>query len=310
MIYTSGTTGHPKGVMIEHQGVVNLALMKGKEFKLINSKEAKHCLWYSNYVFDAHVWEIYTSVLNGNVIHIVGNHIRQDINLLASYIEHNKIYFALIPPALLNENNVLQVKVLLVGGDITKNNIIKKHLNANVKVINAYGPTETTVMCSTHLFANGEEFKNIGTPISNAKCYVLDNNLNPLPIGGIGELYVGGTGLARGYLNQAELTEERFIPNPFQTEAERRDTSYGEKGRNARLYKTGDLVRWLPDGNLEYIGRNDFQVKIRGYRIELGEIENALSSYEGVKQSVVLAKERTSPAEETSGNKYLVGYYV
>jgi putative pyridoxal-dependent aspartate 1-decarboxylase len=143
----------------------------------------------------------------------------------------------------------------------------------------------------------------IGRPIINTTLYVLDRDLKPLPLGVIGELYVGGVGLARGYLNKPELTAERFIGNPFQTKEEKVDESYGPNGRNARLYKTGDLVRWLPDGNIEYIERSDFQVKIRGYRVELGEIENSLSNFEGVKQAVVLAREHHRA-------KYLVGYYV
>ncbi|NEJ83943.1 AMP-binding protein, partial [Rhizobium leguminosarum] len=130
------------------------------------------------------------------------------------------------------------------------------------------------------------------------------------PIGAIGELYVGGVGLAKGYLNRPELTKERFIVNPFQTVEENQDKRYGASGRNARLYKTGDLVRWLADGNLEYIGRNDFQVKVRGHRIELGEIESVLSTYPKLRQSVVLAKEYKSFAGEGGNNKYLVGYYV
>ena len=129
-------------------------------------------------------------------------------------------------------------------------------------------------------------------------------------IGAVGELYIGGDGLARGYLNRPDLTTERFLPNPFQTKAEREDKRYGENGRNARIYKTGDLVRRLTTGDLEYIGRNDFQVKIRGYRIELGEIESALSSYAGIVQSVVLAKDHLDQIGTKTGNKYLVGYYI
>ena len=167
-------------------------------------------------------------------------------------------------------------------------------------LVNMYGITETTV----HVTYKPIEEKDIGlksligSRIPDLKTYVLDAFLNPLPIGAVGELFVGGEGLARGYLNQPELTAAKFISNPFQSEEEKKS------GKNSRLYKTGDLVRWLPDGNLEFLGRNDFQVKIRGFRIELGEIEAALNSYEGIQTSVVLAK------EHTGGSKYLVGYYV
>jgi non-ribosomal peptide synthase protein (TIGR01720 family) len=144
--------------------------------------------------------------------------------------------------------------------------------------------------------------KQLGNHLENEKCYILNSDLKPVPIGAIGELHIGGTGLARGYLNKPDLTKEKFIQNPFQTDEEKK------KGKNSRIYKTGDLVRWLPDGNLDYIGRNDFQVKIRGFRIELEEIESVLLEYEGIKQSVVLAKERKKDNDEII--KYLVGYYV
>jgi acyl-coenzyme A synthetase/AMP-(fatty) acid ligase len=176
------------------------------------------------------------------------------------------------------ENNKLYLITLIVAGE--KLSLIK--LN-KFDFINEYGPTENTV-CTTQ-FRVTECNKNIliGAPIFNTSCYVLDKNLRPLPIGAVGELYIGGVGLARGYLNRPELTAEKFIANPFRSELERVES------KNTRLYKTGDLVRWLPDGNLEYIGRNDFQVKIRGYRIELGEIESILSTYAGISQSVVIA---------------------
>ena len=310
VIYTSGTTGHPKGVMIEHKGVINLAIDQANEFALNSLNDVKNCLWYSNYVFDAHVWEVYSAILSGHSIHIIDNDIRQNIDLLSNYIKKHKIYIALIPPILLNEQALLNVDILVVGGDKTSSHVIKRYIDNNINVVNAYGPTEITVMSNMHFFNSNNLASNIGIPISNAKCYVLDYNLQPLPIGAVGELYVGGEGLARGYLNRPELTKERFIANPFQTEQEKQDKRYGESGRNVRMYKTGDLVRWLPDGNLEYIGRNDFQVKIRGYRIELGEIEAALSTYPGIKQAVVLAKELKSLSDAGTGHKYLLAYYV
>lgn len=306
VIYTSGTTGKPKGVMIEHRGVINLAVVQSKEFGL-NNQEIKSCLWYSNYVFDAHVWEVYSTILTGNTIHLINDNVRQNIGLLEQYIQYNAVTVATIPPALLNDKNLLLLNTLVVAGEKTSKEILDFYYDNNVRVINAYGPSETTV-CATLNHYNDNGITNIGSPISNHKCYVLDSNLNPLPIGAIGELYIGGDGVARGYLNQPELTAEKFIKNPFQTAEEKADISYGPQGRNTRLYKTGDLVRWLPDGNLEYIGRMDFQVKIHGFRIELGEIESVLSSYSGVKQCVVIAKEHHT--SEDSNNKYLVGYYV
>ncbi|WP_299249782.1 non-ribosomal peptide synthetase, partial [uncultured Aquimarina sp.] len=177
----------------------------------------------------------------------------------------------------------------------------KKEKNLNTVLVNMYGITETTVHVTyKELKPQEDTLSNIGKPLSDLKAYVLDNFGTPVPIGVTGELYIGGAGVARGYLNREALTKERFIENPFATDLDI------EKGYT-RLYKTGDLVRWLEDGNLEYIGRNDDQVKIRGYRIELGEIETALSTITGIAQSCVLVKER----ETDSGLvKYLVGYYV
>ncbi|NDB85091.1 MAG: gramicidin biosynthesis protein, partial [Alphaproteobacteria bacterium] len=202
------------------------------------------------------------------------------------------------------------LRYIIFGGEVLSLSQLKPWINYygddQPKLINMYGITETTVHTTYNRISKQELYKNsyIGKKISDLKAYVLDKNLRPLPIGAVGELYIGGVGLARGYLNRPELTAEKFIANPFRSELE------GVESKNTRLYKTGDLVRWLPDGNLEYIGRNDFQVKIRGYRIELGEIESVLSTYAGISQSVVIAKEHVDVEGVSTGNKYLVGYYV
>jgi len=182
------------------------------------------------------------------------------------------------------------------GGEPLSASLLDKLHQGGYTIINSYGPTETSVTSLVNVTGLGTS---IGRPIANTMVYVLDATLQPVPIGAVGELYIGGEGVARGYLNQADLTQERFIANPFQTAEEK------QASRNARMYKTGDLVRYLPDGNLVYLGRNDFQVKLRGYRIELGEVETQLVAYPGIKQSVVLVKEQASTA-----SKYLVGYYV
>jgi len=313
VIYTSGTTGNPKGVMIEHRSTVNLAIMQGKEFglsmvdKFTNHKDIKNCLCYANYVFDASVSEILTCILSGNKLYLLSNDERLNLDSLDKYIKNNNINIATIPPALLNQESYnLNLSTLVVAGEQMSNKIYYYYVNNNNKLINAYGPTEVTVCSSLRCYKENDIVSNIGTPLSNTKVYVLSTSLNPLPIGAIGELYVGGVGLARGYLNNPSLTNEKFISNPFQTDEEKKDKSYGSKGRNSRLYKTGDLVRWLLDGNLEYIGRNDFQLKIRGYRVELSEIESVFSLFSGVKQCVVIAKEHITNAE----SKYLVGYYT
>ncbi|RMZ60274.1 amino acid adenylation domain-containing protein, partial [Chryseobacterium nematophagum] len=293
VIYTSGTTGKPKGVMIEHRSVVNFVESMIKSHRL---DEYRNVGCYSNYVFDVFISETFPVLCNGNTLWLYSSVLRSDVRDLNKYIKENEIEVSFIPPVLLKELLPdTDLKLILVGGesfptlDTSYEDII---------FINEYGPTETTVWSTYHHYNEDHNPLNIGRPIRNTSVYVLDSHLRAVPLGGVGELYIGGVGVSRGYLNLAELTDERFVVNPFQREDEK------EIGYNSRIYKTGDLVRFLPDGNLQYIGRNDFQVKIRGYRIELGEIENALLSYAGIRQGVVLAK------EQGSGIKYLVGYYV
>jgi iturin family lipopeptide synthetase A len=300
VIYTSGTTGRPKGVMLQHRGIVNLALAQGLEYGLeIKGGTVLHqnCLAYANYVFDAHVWEIYTTLIHGHSLHIIDKNLRTDISLLQEYIRKNAIAVATVPPALLDLDHILEVKTLIVAGEITPSRIMERYVKRNINIINAYGPTEATVCSTFHRYRLGDSNRNIGGPLSNMSVYVLDREGRPLPMGAIGELYIGGVGLARGYWNNEALTRERFVNNRFAEEA---DLAMGY----AHLYRTGDLVRWLAGGNLEYLGRSDFQVKIRGYRIELGEIESQLSTYPGLRQAVVTVGSRAS------GDKYLIGYYV
>ncbi|HLX54628.1 MAG TPA: condensation domain-containing protein, partial [Aquella sp.] len=204
------------------------------------------------------------------------------------------------------------LKYLLVGGEALNYYLVKMLSNSPYKpahFINGYGPTEnTTFSCIWSVDKN--KLLNtisvpIGKPFANRTAYVLGCHLDVLPVGAIGELYVGGSGLAIGYLNQLQLTKERFIINPFQTEKER------QLGINARIYKTGDLVRYLPNGNLEYIGRNDFQIKIRGYRVELSEIENVLLTYPNVEHCIVLSKKSSDTNDnQVLENMYLIAYYI
>ncbi|MHB9148389.1 MAG: amino acid adenylation domain-containing protein, partial [Candidatus Amoebophilus sp.] len=323
VIYTSGTTGHPKGVMIGHTGVVSL--VKGVDYVHIDSNDC--FIQLADIAFDAATFEIWGGLLNGARLFIPSDRssLFADMSLFKHTIITNGISVLWLTKTLFDQLVLLdasifkEIKYLLVGGEALNQELMLRLIssaNAPQNVINGYGPTEnTTFSCTFNLSKESTVCSDsipIGKPLSSRKTYVLDSRLRPLPIGAIGELYVGGDGLARGYLNRPELTRERFIVNPFQTKQEKQEKSYGESGRNARLYKTGDLVRWLSDGNLEYIGRNDFQVKLRGYRIELGEIESALLSYAGIKQAVVLAKEHKSIGGDGSlaGSKYLVGYYV
>ncbi|CAA7388346.1 Gramicidin S synthase 2 [Chryseobacterium fistulae] len=302
VIYTSGTTGKPKGVMIEHRSVINLIEQQSVLFNLntthYSSDSQKRALWYANYVFDAHVWDVYCFLSFGHTLHLISKEIQTDLSTLHRYIVENAIQIASVAPVLLTKELILPLDTLIVAGDITHPDVMECYTREGVDIINGYGPTESTVCATYHHYQEDYNPLNIGHSISNITTYVLDEYLRPVPVGAVGELYIGGSGLSRGYLNLAELTSERFLENPFQSEEDK------ARSYNARMYKTGDLVRYLPGGDIEYIGRNDFQVKIRGYRIELGEIENSLLSYAGIRQGAVLVK------EHSSGFKYLVGYYV
>jgi amino acid adenylation domain-containing protein len=297
VIYTSGTTGEPKGVMLEHRGLVNLALNQGNLFGLCDQDHQVNCLWYANYVFDAHVSEVFTALVRGHRLYITSDKQRMDLGLLKRYIQENEINIGTIPPALLDREMVLPLDTIVMAGEVSRWDVMDAYTERGALVINAYGPTESTVCATCHVYKRGDGNRNIGRPIGNTAAYILDEGMKPVPVGAIGELHIGGVGVARGYLNKPELAAEKFVKNPFQSEAEK------ERGYNGRLYKTGDLARYLGDGNIEYLGRNDFQVKVRGFRIELGEIENALLKHPGVRQSVVIAAER-------GGEKYLAAYYV
>ena len=299
VIYTSGTTGNPKGVMIEHSGVINLKYDLTKRYKF-GKKEV--ILQLSNYVFDASVEQITLTLLNGYTLVCITQHNLLNSKKFYNYMNLYNVSHIHGTPTLLTKYNLSlfkSIKRAIYGGeklDVNLQGIINKY--PNISIINEYAPTEATITSTVKFIKNNTDIS-IGTPISNTKAYVLSSDLSLLPIGAVGELYIGGVGLARGYLNNPDLTAKRFISNPFQSKKEE------ECKKNSRIYKTGDLVRWLPDGNLEYIGRNDFQVKIRGFRIELGEIESVLSRYIGVKQAVVLTKEK-----EDTNNKYLIAYYT
>jgi amino acid adenylation domain-containing protein/non-ribosomal peptide synthase protein (TIGR01720 family) len=295
VIYTSGTTGKPKGVMIPHRGVVNTIAAQINSFKISNQSSV---LQFASFTFDASVSEIFSALLSGAQL-FVGNKERLlPGDALAETLEKYGISVATIPPtalAVTPYQRYSQLQTLIVAGEACSAEVMQSW-SKTYRCINAYGPTEASICAALWIFPKDFSTPLLGKPIANVKLYVLDSALNPLPTDVTGELYITGAGLARGYLNREKLTAERFILNPFASEIDK-------KNNYTHLYKTGDLVRWLSDGNLEYIGRNDFQVKIRGYRIELGEIENNLMSYSLVKQAVVLLKEH-------SDNKYLVAYYV
>ncbi|HJK86029.1 MAG TPA: amino acid adenylation domain-containing protein [Candidatus Megaira endosymbiont of Stentor roeselii] len=310
VIYTSGTTGKPKGVMIGHKGVTNtiLSLDKVYDFSKGNRVTA-----FTSYVFDVSVSEFFTTLFKGGQLYLLSDTLRRDHTLIKDYIITHRINYIYLPPILLSSLDRIiykSLKGIIYAGESCDRNT-GKYWSQYYKLYNYYGPTEAAIYTSAKQIIS-EEINLIGKPISNTKCYILNKDLKPLSVGAIGELYVSGVGLAQGYLNKPDLTAEKFIANPFRIQ--------GEINFNwtSRLYKTGDLVRYLPDGNIEYIGRSDFQVKIRGYRIELEEIENTISSYCGIKQSVVIAKEYSynqsltsiKDAVSSTSNKLLIGYYV
>ncbi|NQU32406.1 MAG: amino acid adenylation domain-containing protein, partial [Bacteroidetes bacterium] len=304
VMYTSGTTGKPKGVMNSHGNIISLVI---NDFIKVTDKDSFAFL--SSPVFDASVFEIWMSLCYGAKLVIPADtkELVATANNFISFLDKNSINIIWLTKTLFNtifSNNqsvFKNIKYLLIGGEALDVDIINSLIATEDKpqnILNGYGPTESTTFATTYLIADIIKSSSvpIGKGINNRFLYVLDKNLCPVPESVTGELHIGGAGLAGGYLNIPELTAQKFISNPFAT------TEDIAKGYT-KIYKTGDLVRWLPDGNLEFIGRNDFQVKIRGYRIELGEIENALTSIENINQACVLAKEK-------NGNKYLVGYFV
>ena len=304
-IYTSGTTGQPKAVLVEHRGVVNLMTSLERTFNLSRDKGEEAILSFSNYVFDHFVEQMLDALLNGQKLVILDDALRTDPIRLHRYMNDHRVTYLSGTPSVLSMYEYSTIASLLridaIGEDLTVAKFNKIRATFDGQIINGYGPTEISITSHKRLYRPDEPRRNgsIGYPVANTTCYVLDEEGRRVPIGRVGELYIGGAGVARGYLNRDELTRERFLTNPFQTADDK------EIGANARLYRTGDLVRWLPTGELEYLGRNDLQVKIRGQRVELGEIEAVLSSFPGITRSVVIARER--PGHDL---KQLVGFYV
>ncbi len=299
VIYTSGSTGIPKGVKIAHRSVNRLLF--GVNYVKLDADE--RILQMAPIVFDASTFEIWGALLRGGRCVLFPDSI-PSAQTLKQTIEKEGITTLWLTAALFNviidENPqaLSKIKQLLIGGEALSVNHVQKALLSlpSTQIINGYGPTESTTFTCCYPIPRIRETSidsiPIGRPISNTQIYLLDEYLQPVPIGVIGELYIGGAGLAQGYLNRPELTTEKFISNPF------------EESGDSKLYKTGDLARYLPDGNIEYIGRIDHQVKIRGFRIELGEIEAILSQHHDVKVACVIVR------EDTPGDKRLVAYIV
>lgn len=292
VIYTSGSTGLPKGVMVEHGQIVNTILSQIDYFKLDQNSKG---LQFAPFSFDASVWETFMIILSGGSLYLVSEEERKDVNTLTAYIKENDINIATLPPsyiALVDIDDLKSLDILITAGEAPDYEIIKPYLKYGT-YYNAYGPTEASV-CGTVFKmpeSNTAAYRNIpiGKPIANAKIHILDQYNNLVPVGIVGEICIGGTGVARGYLNREDLTNEKFIKNPF---------------GNGRLYRTGDLGKWTAEGNIIYEGRNDEQVKIRGYRIEITAIEQQLLENEQIQEAVVCVQ------EGYQGTKELVAYIV
>ena len=297
--YTSGSTGQPKGVLIEHRGV--LRLLKTSNF--IQLTQDSVFLHTANIAFDAATIEIWGPLLNGGtcVIYPEQSLDITSINKVINTYEINSIFLTagLFKEWSNHKDSLPSLNWIVFGGDVTQPSDayrIQQQI-PQATLINAYGPTENTVVTSSYCIPKltpAELSIPIGTPIGNDQVLLLDSNNQLVPFGAIGELCVSGPGLARGYLNREQLTEERFITNPYYQQ--RQDESF------KRLYKTGDLARYLPNGNIQFVGRNDGQVKIRGFRIELGEIEHQLNKMDEIDSSIVLIK------ESDDGDKHIIAY--
>ncbi|MCW6048552.1 amino acid adenylation domain-containing protein [Lyngbya sp. CCAP 1446/10] len=292
VIYTSGSTGKPKGVQVLHRGAVNF-LKSMREQPGISATDI--LLSVTTLSFDIAVLELFLPLTVGAQVVILSREAAMDGRKLLRTIAQLGITILQATPVtwrlLLESGWEGQSPMkMLSGGEAIPKELAAQLLTKGTELWNMYGPTETTVWSTVYQIKDPEQRILIGKPIANTDIYILDSLLQPVPVGVAGELHIGGSGLARGYLQRDDLTTERFIPNPF------RETE--------RIYKTGDLARYLPDGNIECLGRLDFQVKIRGFRIELGEIESVLVKHSNVQQAVVIVR------EDFPGDKRLVGYIV
>ena len=304
VIYTSGSTGRPKGIAMRHRSVVNLIEWHRSIF---GSGEGQRVLQFAALSFDVAFQEIFSTLCTGGTLVLLDEWVRRDPQALVELLTRESIDRFFLPPLMLqsvaeycgNANRVPRSlrDVITAGEQLRISPEIREFFGrlGECRLHNHYGPTETHVVTTLTLTgdpARWPALPSIGRPIANTQIYVLDRQMQPVPIGVSGEIYIGGANVARGYLNRRELTEERFVADPYGLDC------------NARMYKTGDLACWSEDGCLEYLGRNDEQVKIRGYRVELKEIEAQLVRHEKVKEAVVTVW------EEEPGKKRLVGYVI
>ncbi|MGE7624072.1 amino acid adenylation domain-containing protein [Viridibacillus sp. NPDC096237] len=289
VIYTSGSTGKPKGTLLTHKGVLNLVEWRKEAFHI--SELDKVTQFYSH-SFDSSVSEIFSTLLNGAQLYLLSDEQRYSTVAYTEVVQEIKATISDVPTVFFNElsisltkldrKKIQSLRLMIMGGEAASASAIRGWQNTfqdQVQIVNEYGPTESTVSAMYYKVPKSisDYSKNvpIGVPISNTKIYILNSHMQPCPIGVLGELYIDSIGLAKGYWKQEEKTKHAFISNPFSLDT------------NRKLYRTGDLAKWLPNGNVEFMGRRDKQVKIRGHRIELGEIEDAMLQFQGIKQAVV-----------------------
>ena len=295
IMYTSGSTGIPKGVLVPHRAISRLVINNG--YADFNAQD--RVAFASNPAFDASTLDVWAPLLNGGCVVVIGqNDLLSPLNFQRLLLEQ-AVNVLWMTAGLFHQyasglgEAFSRLRYLIVGGDVLDPAVIGRVLanSPPQHLLNGYGPTEATTFSATYEVVSVDNGSiPIGKPVGNSRLYVLDNQGQPVPLGVPGELYIGGQGVARGYLNRDELTLEKFVADPF------------DSAPQARLYRTGDLVRWRADGNLEYLGRNDDQVKIRGFRVELGEIEARLAEHSDIREAVVLCR------QDEPGDKRLVAY--
>jgi amino acid adenylation domain-containing protein len=299
VMYTSGSTGKPKGVVVPHRGIARLVLNNG----YADFRASDRMAFAANPAFDALTLEVWAPLLNGGTIVVIDQPVLLDPDRFAAELRSRSVDVMWLTVGLFNQYEaalapvIPQLRYLMIGGDALDPRVVARVLAQcpPQHLLNGYGPTETTTFALTHEIRSLEPDARsvpLGRPIGNTQVYVLDERRQPVPIGVAGEIYIGGDGVALGYLHREDLTAERFVHDPFSAQP------------GARMYRTGDLGRWTSEGVIEFLGRNDFQVKIRGFRIELGEIEARLASHPAIREVSVLAR------EEILGDKRLVAYYT
>ncbi len=293
VIYTSGSTGRPKGTMLTHRGLCNLTLRQIEDFQLTPERR---CLQFASFSFDASVSEIFTTLVSGAALYLMERETQTSTKRLTRLMRDSRISTVTLPPSLLNiikDEALPDLHTLISAGEALAPDLAR-HWSAKCRLLNAYGPTENTVCASRFEVSDAGDYATIpiGTALGNVRLYVLDENMNPTPTGIPGELYLAGINLARGYLNRPALTAERFLPDPFD----------GRPG--GRMYRTGDKVRWLESGHLEFLGRIDSQLKVRGFRIEPGEIEARMRAHDAVRDAVL------SLATDDGGVSHLTAYII